>query len=262
MSPLPFLTALRAPGGVWTGEVWVVVGILCRVGQSPCDGALAAATYDPDTDTWSPIDEIPQPAAGNGRGHDRFFGRGIGMLGTDAAFLIDGQYYAFRPDARDWDWLPQPKSADPAACAADGALAAYNSDGTVSQFVSGGSAWTTARAKAPVAVTAGSVVCTPKDLLVAAPDLSAAATFDLVEHRWNVVPPPTFAVVGPVEGALAGTTVVFGRGARAVALDLGPHAWRPAPSGLTEPPERVAWTQHGYGLYVSGAGTLVAYNPG
>jgi hypothetical protein len=262
MSPLPFLTALRAPGGVWTGEVWVVVGILCRVSHSPCDGALAAATYDPGTDTWSPIDESPQPAGGNGRGHDRFFGRGVGMLGSDAAFLIDGQYYAFRPDARDWDWLPQPKSADPPACSANGALAAYNSDGTVSQFVSGANAWTTAVPKAPVAVTQGSVVCTRKDVLVSAPDLSTVASFDLAAHRWSAVPPPSFAVVGPLDGALAGTTVVFGRGAHAVVYDTGSRAWRAAPSGLAASPELVAWTHHGYGLSVTDAGTLVAYNPG
>jgi hypothetical protein len=262
MSPVPFLTALRAPGGVWTGSVWVVVGILCRVSHSPCDGALAAATYDPDTDTWSPIDASPQPAAGNGRGHDRFFGRGIGMLGTDAAFLIDGQYYAFRPDARDWDWLPQPKSADPPACSANGVLAAYNSDGTVSEFASGANAWTTASGRAPVAVTAGSVVCTRNDVLVSASDLSSVASFDLGAHRWSVVPSPSFVVAEPLDGGLARTTVLFAGRAQAVAYDIGSRAWRAAPSGLTERPDLVAWTQHGYGLYVTDAGTLDVYNPG
>ena len=72
-------------------------------------GRSAAATYDPEIDTWTSIDANPQPATGNGRGHEPVVGRGIGMIGADAAFVLDGQYYAFRPDSWDWDWLPAPE---------------------------------------------------------------------------------------------------------------------------------------------------------
>ena len=120
MSAPPFGTVLHGPAAVWTGESWVVVGILCRVGASSCDGALAAAEYDPGTDSWTSIDANPQPAAGTGRGHGPVVGRGVGMLGSSAAFVLDGQYYAFRPDSRDWDWLPAPPASDGVACSVDG----------------------------------------------------------------------------------------------------------------------------------------------
>jgi hypothetical protein len=262
IGPLPFRSALRAPGGVWTGEEWVVVGILCRADRGPCDGALAAATYDLDTDTWSPIDENPQPAAGDGRGHDRFFGRGIGMLGHDAAFLIDGQYYAFDPDDRTWDWLPHPGSVDPVACSAGGVLAAYNGDRTVSLLESGARAWTVGIAKAPAAAPGASTVCTERDVLVYTPDLRSVASFDVAARRWSEIAPPAFPVTGPLEAGFTGSIVLFSRAGEAVAYDIATDGWRPAPAGPARAPDTFAWTQFGYGLSVGAERRLDAYNPG
>ena len=44
------------------------------------------------------------------------------MIGADAAFVLDGQYYAFRPDSWDWDWLPAPTAPDGVACSVGGNL--------------------------------------------------------------------------------------------------------------------------------------------
>ncbi len=263
MSALPFRTALRAPGGVWTGTTWVVVGTLCRANPPPCDGALAAATYDPGTDTWSPVDENPQPAAGNGRGHPASFGRGIGMLGSDAAFLVDGQYYAFRVDTRDWDWLPQPAAADPVACSANGTLAAYNADSTVSLLAPGANAWTVGGPKAPPSPLPRSSVCTTSDVLAYAADLTSVARFDVGAGRWrDVTPPPALRPAGPVTGGSTGRSALFWQPSATIAYDADTTQWRAAPAGLTVAPGRVSWTQFGYGLYVSDEHTLDAYNPG
>jgi hypothetical protein len=260
-SPLPFRTALRAPGGVWTGAMWVVVGILCRSNGSACDGAVAAVPYDPGTDTWSPVDENPQPAAGNGRGHDRSFGVGVGMLGSDAAFQIDGQYYTFQVDARTWDWLPQPRSPEPPACSAHGILAAYNADRTMSLLVPGANAWTVAQTVAPVDAAARSIVCTENEVFVYTADLTSVARFDVGARRWSDVPSPPFLVAGPLLGGFTGTSVLFSRPAESVVYGPATRTWRAAPVGLTEDPDRVAWTEFGYALYVNDEDSLVAYNP-
>jgi hypothetical protein len=82
---------------------------------------------------------------------------------------------------------------------------------------------------------------------------------DLATRGWSAVAPPPTRGAGPFTSAYTGTGVVF-RAEESVVYDLGSAAWREAPPGLTVPPDRVAWTQHGYGLFLDGV-TLVAYNP-
>ena len=186
---------------MWTGKTWVVVGVLCRAGASSCDGALAAAAYDPDTDAWTAIDANPQPAAGTGRGHDPMVGRGVGMLGSNAVFVLDGQYYAFRPDSWDWDWLPAPAPSIGVACSVDGDIVLPDlKTATFSVLAPGASAWTAVRAP-DSAVRGGPTlrtVCTDSSVLVFAPDLSSLAAFDVPTRQWSEIAPPPLPVTGPL----------------------------------------------------------------
>ena len=176
MSRPPFGTVLRGPAAVWTGKALVVVGVLCRATSGPCDGTIAAAAYDPEIDTWTSIDANPQPATGNGRGHDPVVGRGIGMIGADAAFVLDGQYYAFRPDSWDWDWLPAPTAPDGVACSVGGNLVLTDAKtGTFSVLAPDAPAWSTVRRP----VSGAATVCTDTGVVVAASDLSTVGVFDV-----------------------------------------------------------------------------------
>jgi hypothetical protein len=264
MSAVPFGTALRGAAAVWTGEFWVVVGVLCRSDRPPCNGSVAAAAYEPDTDSWTAIDANPQPAAANGRGHEPVIGRGVGMLGSDAAFVLDGQYYAFRPDSWDWDWLPAPPPSDGAACTIDGDVVVADVEtSTVSVLEPGASAWDVVRAPDHVIESAtAETVCTDASLVAFAPDLSSVAVFDVAARRWSEIAPPPFPTTGPLVGAFTGGVVLFSRPEETVTY--GPHtgAWGPAPPGITATPERVAWTEQRYGLFVVDGETLVAYDPG
>ncbi len=267
-SAVPFGTVLRGPAAVWTGKTWVIVGILCRAGRASCDGALAAAAYDPDTDTWTAIDANPQPAAGNGRGHDPFVGRGVGMIGPNAAFVLDGQYYAFRPDSWDWDWLPAPPPSDGVACSVDGDIVLSDvKTATFSVLTPGASAWiavhpTDSAVKGPTLGT----VCTDSSVVLFASDLSSVAAFDVATRRWSDLAPPSLPVTGPFVGGFTGKSILFWRRGEIVAYDVGTHldtgVWRVAAPGLAETPDRVAWTQLGDGLSISDGHTLAAYNPG
>lgn len=263
MSAAPFGTVLRGPAAVWTGKAWVVVGILCRAGSPPCDGALAAAAYDPDTDTWTAIDANPQPAAGNGRGHPPFVGRGVGMIGQNAAFVLDGQYYAFRPDSWDWDLLPQPRQPDGVACSVDGNVVLSDvKTATMSVLAPGAAAWVAVRPtdSAVRGPTLGTV-CTDSNVLVFAPDLSSVAAFDVATRQWSEIAPPSLPVTGPLVAGFTGKAVLFWRPEETVAYDLATGAWRSAPPGLTATPDRVSWTRQADGLSIGDAGrTLTVYN--
>ncbi len=264
MSAVPFGTALQGPAAVWTGKFWVVVGVLCRSARPPCDGTVAAAAYEPDTDSWTAIDANPQPAAGNGRGHAPVIGRGIGMLGSDAAFVLDGQYYAFRPDSWDWDWLPAPPPSDGVACSVDrDVVVADVESSTVSVLEPGATAWDVERTRDRAIESAtAATVCTDASLVAFAPDLRSVAAFDVAARRWSAIAPPPFPVTGPLVGAFTGKIALFYRPVETVTYGPQSAAWRPAPPGITAPPDRVAWTDEGYGLFVVDDRTLVAYNAG
>jgi len=263
MSGPPFGVALRGPAAVWTGKFWVVVGILCRSDAPPCDGAVAAAAYEPRTDSWTAIDANPQPAAGNGRGHEPVIGRAVGMLGSSAAFVLDGQYYAFRPDSWDWDWLPAPPPSDGVACSVGGDVVVPDrKTATVSVLAPGATAWDVVRAADPViANPTAATVCTDTSLVAFAPDLSSMAAFDLAARRWSDVAAPPFTVTGPLAGGFTGSSVVFSRPEETVVADPGTSTWRVAPPGIAVAADRVSWTEPGIGLYVDHR-TLAAYNPG
>jgi hypothetical protein len=258
MSGPPFGTVLRGPAAVWTGTALVVVGVLCRATSGACDGTIAAAAYDPEIDTWTSIDANPQPATGNGRGHGPVVGRGIGMIGADAAFVLDGQYYAFRPDSWDWDWLPAPTAPDGVACSVGGNLVLTDAKtGTFSVLAPDAPAWTTVRRPVSGAATA----CTDTSVVVAAPDLSTVGVFEVATRQTSESTPPPFPVTGPFVAGFTGRSVLFVGTAEVVANDSGTGTWRAAAPGLTQPPDRVAWTQVGDGLYLSDEHTLAAYNP-
>jgi hypothetical protein len=263
MNGPPFGTPLRGPAAVWTGKFWVVVGILCRADAPTCDGAVAAAAYEPTTDSWTSIDANPQPAAGNGRGHDPVIGRGVGMLGSSAAFVLDGQYYAFHPDSWDWDWLPAPPPSDGVACSVDGDVVVPDmKTSTVSVLAPGATPWDVVRAPTPViASPTAATVCTDMSLVASAPDLSSVAAFDLAARRWSAISPPPFTVTGPLAGGFTGSSVVFSRPEETVVADPSTSTWRVAPPGIAVAPDRVSWTERGIGLYVD-QNALVAYNPG
>ena len=263
MSAAPFGTVLEGPAAVWTGRIWVVVGVLCREGSSSCDGALAAAAYDPATDAWTSVDANPQPAAGTGRGHDPIVGRGVGMLGSNAVFVLDGQYYAFRPDSWDWDWLPAPPPSDGVACSVDGEIVLPDvKTSTFSVLAPGASAWSTVRpTTAAIKGPALGTVCTDASVLVFAPDLSSVAAFDVAARQWSRIAPPPLPVTGPLVAGFTGKSVVFWRPEEVVDYDLAISVWRSAPPGLSATPDKVSWTQLGIGLSISDDGrTLTAYN--
>jgi hypothetical protein len=266
MGAAPFGTVLRGPAAVWTGQTWVVVGVLCRAGVSSCDGALAAAAYDPGTDTWTSIDANPQPAAGTGRGHAPTVGRGVGMLGSSAVFVLDGQYYAFRPDSLDWDWLPAPLPSDGVACSVAGDIVLPDrKTSTFSVLTPGASAWNAVsppHLDTPGGATLGTV-CTDSSVVVFAPDLSSVAAFDVATQQSGDIAPPSLPVTGPLVAGFTGKSILFWRLVEAVAYDLSTHTWRSAPPGLTAAPDRVSWMQNGAGLSISDDGrTLTAYELG
>ena len=202
MAEIPFGSALRGASGVWTGRIWVVTGVLCdavgRVARDghvdECDpGTLATAAYEPATDTWRVVDALPFPgASGFGRGHDSAFGSAVGMLGDDAVFQIDGQYYAFRPDSWDWLWLPQPRTAEPVACSIGGTLFTYDASArAVVQFGADDTRWTTApRAPegSPRASNSPHVACSDSTFYVYAPPSRTAYAFDPRRREWSEVP--------------------------------------------------------------------------
>ena len=190
------------------------------------------------------------------------------MLGPNAVFVLDGQYYAFRPDSWDWDWLPAPAPSDGVACSVDGDIVLPDvKTATFSVLAPGASAWSLfgpnyAAIKGPALGT----VCTDSSVLVFAPDLSSVAAFDVATRQWSEIAPPPLPVTGPLVAGFTGKSVLFWRPEEVVAYDVGTHlatrAWRSAPPGLTATPDRVSWTQRGDGLSISDARTLTAYNSG
>jgi hypothetical protein len=273
MSPIPFGTVVRGVRGVWTGRIWVLVGVLCaRPDADPgdpapagCDpGAFVSAAYEPDRDTWRVIDQDPQPAAGGfGRGRTSAFGAAVGMLGPDAVFEIDGGYYAFRPDHWDWRWLTPLAPVDSPGCSTGSVLARYH-DGHALTLTRGARVWTTSTDPAsPRATPPIGSVCTDTGLVVYPARLDAPAVYDVGSGHWEPAPRPTVVVSGAApSAAFTGTSVLWRvPPARVVSYDVATRAWREAPPGLTVAPGTVAWTGDGYGLYVQGQ-QLAAYQPG
>jgi hypothetical protein len=273
MSPIPFGTVVRGARGVWTGQIWVLVGVLCAhadddPGDAPpagCDpGALVSAAYEPDTDAWRVIHQDPRPAAdGFGRGRASAFGTAVGMLGPDAVFEIDGEYYAFRPDHWDWQWITPLAQVDAPGCSTGSVLARYR-DGHALTLPRGARVWATSMDATPARATppVGSV-CTDTALVVYPAALDALAVYDVGSGRWEPASRPTVAASGAApSAAFTGTSVLWRvPPARVVAFDVATRAWREAAPGLTVAPETVAWTDEGYGLYVQRE-QLAAYRPG
>jgi hypothetical protein len=270
MSEIPFGTVVRGAGGVWTGHVWVVVGVLCdligssRAGAGDrCDpGTLVGAVYEPGTDTWRTIDARAFPYSDFFvRGHSSSFGRGVGMLGSDAVFQILGQYYAFRPDSWDWKWLPQPPSAEPVACSVGRSLIAYTPQSArLSMLEPGATLWSTVSAAAPNPPRPDlATVCTGRGVFVYSSDLRANSFFAVARRAWIPVPPAsgTAAAGG---AAFTGGSVLFGSPSESVAYDLAARSWRSAPAGLTAEPGRVTWYRVDEGLYFPRADALAAYH--
>ncbi|HXY93256.1 MAG TPA: hypothetical protein VEP49_12315 [Acidimicrobiia bacterium] len=270
MSDIPFGTVVRGADGVWTGSVWVVVGVLCdRIGApdagtaDACDpGTLVAAAYEPDTDTWRTIDAAPYPmGSAFVRGHSSSFGQAVGMLGDKAVFLIQGQYYAFRPASWDWEWLWQPRVANPVACSVRRALLAYDpASRSVSELEPGAAKFHVVGAPAP-GVTGGATgtVCTDRGIFVSSPDLHENAVFDLPTRTWNAVPAAPASVTTSGAGAFTGRRVLFGSATGATSYDPRARAWEGVTPGLTAAPTRVSWFAADEGLYFPQPGALVAY---
>ena len=185
------------------------------------------------------------------------------MLGSSAAFVLDGQYYAFHLDSWDWDWLPAPPPSDGVACSIDGdVVVADDKSSTVSVLAPGATAWDVERAPdRAIASPTAATVCTDTSLVASAPDLGSVEAFDLAARRWRDVSPPPFAVTGPLLGGFTGSSVVFSRPEETVVADPGTSTWRVAPPGIAVAPDRVSWTERSIGLYVE-HDTLAAYNPG
>jgi hypothetical protein len=273
MSPVPFGTVVRGARGVWTGRIWVLVGVLCArpdgdpgdPGPRGCDpGKLVSAAYQPDADAWRVIDRDPEPAArGFGPGHTTAFGAAVGMLGADAVFMIDGEYYAFQPDRWDWQWLAPLTQTDTPGCSTGSVLARYQGDHALT-LEDGARVWATSPAPVPAAAVPpiGSV-CIHTGMLVYPAGLDAAAIYHPRSRRWEPAPRPTVAVSGvAASAAFTGTSVLWRvPPARAIAFDVVTRSWRDAAPGLEVAPDTVAWTDGGYGLYVRGR-QLQAYNPG
>ena len=258
MSATPFGTVLQGPAAVWTGKSWVVVGILCRVGARPCDGALAAAAYDPGTDTWTSIDANPQPAAGTGRGHGPIVGRGVGMLGSSAVVRVGrpvlrvparfvGLGLAPGTPAVRWSRVlgrrrhrrcPTVKTSTVFGARARGAGV-----GRVGH-----------RFRDPGSPTPGTV-CTDSSVVVLAPDLSSVAAFDVARAAMGEIAPPPLPVTGPLVGGFTGKSALFWRPEEAVAYDLANRHLAVGPARSHRgTPDRVSWTQSGAGLSISDDG--------
>jgi hypothetical protein len=273
MSPIPYGTLVRRAQGVWTGRIWVLVGVLCGRDEPDRDGAatrrcdpgtLVSAAYQPDADAWRVVDQEPDPASAS-------FGRGrtsaplvpIGVLGRDPVFLIDGQYYGLRTDRWDWEWLTPLAATGAPACSTGSVLARY-ADGRALTLRRGARVWTpSAGSLPPRAVPPLGSVCTRRGLFVYPARVDTPATYDVGAERWNLVPPPTVAVSGvEATAAFTGTSVVWRASpTRVIAFDVKTDTWREAAPGLTVAPDAVTWTGDGYGLYVRGR-QLDAYDPG
>ncbi len=250
MSAPPFGTVLQGPAAVWTGEAWVVVGILCRVGARPVTVRSRRRRTTPARTHGRRSTQIPSRLPAPDGATARSSVAASACSGPSAAFVLDGQYYAFRPDSRDWDWLPAPPPSDGVACSVDGDIVVPDvKTATVSVLAPGAPAWTSARAtdaviKGPTVET----VCTDSSVLLSAPDLRSVAAFDVASRQWSEIAPPPLPVTGPLVGGFTGKSVVFWRPEEAVAYGLASHAWRSAPPGLSGTPDRVSWTQRGAGL--------------
>jgi hypothetical protein len=273
MSPSPFGAVVRGVRGVWTGRIWVLVGVSCaRADADPGDrisvgcepGSLVSAAYDPDTDIWRVIDDDPRPAATDfGPGHSSSFGSAVGVFGPDAVFQIDGEYYAFRPDHWDWQWLAPLTQSDTPGCSTGSVLARYR-DGRALMLTRGARVWSASPDPAPArAVPPIGSVCTHTGLVVYAEGLDVTATYDVRAQRWDAAPSPTVPAAGAApSAAFTGASVVWAVAPkRVVAYDVDTRAWREAAPGLAVAPDTVAWTDDGYGLYVRGR-QLDAYDPG
>jgi hypothetical protein len=273
MSPSPFGVVVRGARGVWTGRIWVLIGVSCaRADSEPGDraagacepGALVSAAYDPDADIWRVIDDEPQPAATDfGPGHSSAIGTAVGGFGPDAVFQIDGEYYAFRPDQWDWQWLTPLTQSDSPGCSAGNVLVRYH-DGRALTLTRGARVWSTSPDPAPAsAVPPAGSVCTHTGLVVYPAGLDGTATYDVRTRRWNATTPVTVPASGAApSAAFTGTSIVWAVAPdRVVAYDVDTDVWRAAAPGLTVAPDTVAWTGDGYGLYVRGR-QLDAYEPG
>ena len=134
---------------------------------------------------------------------------------------------------------------------------------TVSVLEPGATAWDVERTRDRAIESAtAATVCTDASLVAFAPDLRSVAAFDVAARRWSAIAPPPFPATGPLVGAFTGKIALFYRPEETVTYGPQSAAWRPAPPGITAPPDRVAWTDEGYGLFVVDDRTLVAYNAG
>ena len=142
------------------------------------------------------------------------------MLGSDAAFVLDGQYYAFRPDSWDWDWLPAPPPSDGVACSVDrDVVVADVESSTVSVLEPGATAWDVERTRDRAIESAtAATVCTDASLVAFAPDLRSVAAFDVAARRWSAIAPPPFPATGPLVGLFTGKIALFYRPVETVDL--------------------------------------------
>lgn len=133
---LPFDAPLARPGGVWTKQGLVVVGILCNndiVDDEPhCNpGTLVGAVLDATSGAWKAIPMPPNVAFESG--NSGYFGETIGRFGDRAVFSFRDQLWAYDPMTDRWEELPAPRS--PRVCSARNMLVSF--DPTLGDAVDG-----------------------------------------------------------------------------------------------------------------------------
>jgi hypothetical protein len=221
---------------VWTGREMVVWGGYGRC--CPIDSVIhdpAAAAYDPATDRWRRIADVPPPWSGD----DGF----VATVVSDGRPLIwrRGVLGAYDPTADVWRGVPRfpPPAALPAGSTIDPVALAVAAGGDVFTWIGNagrldGSAWrpstSTWRRTAPLdAQTGSAIVAGGSDRLFAAAGQSARILeYRIADDRWTELPLPPIPTRSAAALAWTGTELLVWGGNGDEGPEMDGAAWRPA----------------------------------
>ena len=219
---------------VWTGREMVVWG---GYGQCcPIDSVIhdpAAAAYDPATDRWRRIADVPPPWSGD----DGF----AATVVSDGRPLIwrRGALGAYDPTTDTWRGVPRfpPPPAPPAGSTIDPVALAVAAGGDVFTWIGNagrleGSAWrpstSTWRKAAPLDAQTGSTVVAAGDdrIFVAAGQSARVVEYRIAEDRWSELPLPPIPTRSNAALVWTGSELLVWGGAGDEGPEMDGAAWR------------------------------------
>jgi hypothetical protein len=241
IAPAPFSPPLMSPGASPVGSQVLVVGVPCEDRSEPeaehpeCYPAgLAAALYDPVTDTWRAVSPPPAAAAAV----PGALGPPATPLASGGVFLIEDEIWTYEVVSDSWRRLVLSPSAMTTCWTRGGAAFGIELEYTVN-----GARVDPPPSPTPELVTNAALVrwltdghedarvelCTENGAALAAPS-DRVYIFD-VERGWTTSEPAPAEYDPAVLAPLGDSLLVWGRSGIGTALDLASGRWRTVPAG-------------------------------